>query len=67
MAAFEWIAAQVVAVQFDEVEGVQEDVVVMAVVANEIKRRHAVVVAGDCLAVTAIGSWLAGTLPASVY
>src|SRR5215831_11649602 len=45
------IAPQVVTVQFDQVEGVQERVVIMAAVANEIERGNAVVIAGDSLAV----------------
>jgi len=41
------ITPQVVAVQFDEVEGVEERAVIMAAVANEIERGNAVVIAGD--------------------
>ena len=41
------IAPQVVAVQFDQVEDVQERAVIMAAVANEIERGNAVVIAGD--------------------
>src|SRR5262249_43806907 len=48
------IAPQVVAVRFDEVEGVQERTVIMAAVANEIERGNAVVIAGDSLAVAAV-------------
>src|SRR5215813_4907871 len=44
------ITPQVVAVQFDQVEGVQECTVIMAAVANEIERGDAVVIAGDRLA-----------------
>src|SRR5262245_48371910 len=44
-------APQVVAVQLDQVEGVQERTVIMAAVANEIERGNAVVIAGDSLAV----------------
>jgi hypothetical protein len=43
--------AQVVAVQLDQVEGVQERAVIMAAVANEIERGNAVVIAGDSFAV----------------
>ena len=47
LAEFKRIAPQVVAVQFDQVEGVQERAVIMAAVANEIERGNAVVIAGD--------------------
>ena len=47
LAHFQGIAPQVVAVQFDQVEGVQERAVIMAAVANEIERGNAVVIAGD--------------------
>jgi len=43
------ITPQVVAVQLDEVEGVEKGTVVVAVMANEIERRHAVVVASNRL------------------
>ena len=43
------IAPQVVPVQLDQVESVEEGTVVVAVVANEIERRHAVVVASNRL------------------
>src|SRR5262245_34548955 len=45
------IAPQVVAVQLDQVEGVQERTVIMAAVANEIERGNAVIIAGNSLAV----------------
>jgi len=45
------ITPHVVAIQFDQIEGVEEDTVVVVVVANEIERRHAVVIAGDSFAV----------------
>ena len=38
------IAPQIVAVQFDEVEGVEEDAVVSALVTDEIERGDAVVI-----------------------
>src|SRR5215467_2776826 len=50
------IAPQVIAVQFDQVEGVQERAVIMAAVANEIERGNAVVIAGDSLAVDDAGA-----------
>src|SRR5262249_14244980 len=49
------IAPQVIAVQFNEVEGVQERAIIMAAVANEIERGNAVVIAGDSLAVDDAG------------
>src|SRR5215831_7229468 len=45
------ITPQVVAVQLNEVEGVEEYVLVSAVVTDEIERGNAVVIAGDSFAV----------------
>ena len=45
------IAPQVVAVQLDEVEGVEEDALVSAVVTDEIERGNAVVIASDRFAI----------------
>src|SRR5262249_31144561 len=50
LAALMRITPQVVAVQFDQVEGVQERALIMAAVANEIERGNAIVIAGDSLA-----------------
>jgi len=50
------ITPQVVAVQFDEVEGVEEYLVVSAVVPDEIERGNAVVIAGDSFAVDDAGA-----------
>jgi hypothetical protein len=50
------ILAQVVAVQLDQVKGVQEHASVGAVVTNEIGRCKAVLVAGDGLAVEDAGA-----------
>jgi hypothetical protein len=47
LAALKRIAPQVVAVQLDQVEGVQKHAVVSAVMPNEIERGNAVVIAGD--------------------
>jgi len=47
LADLERITPQIVAVQLDRVESVEEGTVVVAVVANEIERRHAVVVASN--------------------
>jgi hypothetical protein len=50
------IAPQVVAVQFDQVESIEEDAVVSAVVTDEIERGNAVVIAGDRLAIDDAGA-----------
>jgi hypothetical protein len=47
------IAPQIVAVQFDQVEGIEEDALVSAVVPDEIERGNAVVIAGDSFAILA--------------
>src|SRR5262249_20416748 len=49
------IAPQVVAVQLDEVEGVEEDALVGALVTDEIERGNAIVIAGDSLAIDNAG------------
>src|SRR6516164_570709 len=56
LAGLKRIAPQVVAVQFDEVEGVEEYAVVSAVVTDEIERGNAVVIAGDSFAVDHAGA-----------
>jgi hypothetical protein len=45
------ITPQVIAVQFDQVEGVQKHAIVSAVMTDEIERGNAVVIAGDSFAV----------------
>src|SRR5262249_57002356 len=50
------IAPQIVAVQLDQVEGVEENAFVSAVVTDEIERGNAVVIAGDSLAVDDAGA-----------
>jgi hypothetical protein len=55
LADFKRIAPQVVTVQFDEIEGVEEDALVGAVVTDEIERGNAVVIAGDSFAVDDAG------------
>ena len=45
------IAAQVVAIQLDEVEGIEKYAPVSALVPDEIERGNAVVIAGDSFAV----------------
>ena len=50
------IAPQVVAVQFDQVEGVEKDAVVSAVITNEIERSDAVVIAGDSFTIDDAGA-----------
>ena len=56
LAHFQRIAPQVVPVQLDQVESVEEGTVVVAVVANEIERRHAVVVASNRLPIDDAGA-----------
>jgi hypothetical protein len=48
------ITPQVVAVQLDEIEGVEEYALVSALVTDEIERGNAVVIAGDSFAVAAV-------------
>src|SRR5262249_62011217 len=50
------IAPQVVAVQFDQVEGVVEYALVGALVTDEIERSNAVVIAGDRFAIDDAGA-----------
>src|SRR5262249_50054541 len=50
------IAPQIVAVQLDEVEGVEKDALVSALVPDEIERGDAVVIAGDSLAIDDAGA-----------
>src|SRR5262249_22464090 len=56
LAHFQGIAPEIVAVQFDQVEGVQERAVIMAAVANEIERSNAVVIAGNSFAIDDAGT-----------
>jgi hypothetical protein len=56
-ADFERIAPQIVAVQLNQVEGVEEYLVVSAVVPDEIERGNAVVIASDSFAVDDDGAW----------
>src|SRR5262245_41105025 len=55
---FQWITPQIVAVQLDEVEGIEEYALVGAVVPDEIERGNAVVIAGDSL----VGGPLSGQI-----
>src|SRR6516225_390561 len=50
------ITPQVVAIQFDEVEGVEEDAVISALVPDEIERGDTVVIAGDSFTVDNAGA-----------
>src|SRR5262245_16551054 len=56
LARFQGIAPHVCAVQFDQIEGVEEYAVVSPVMADEIERSNAVVVAGDRFAVDDAGA-----------
>jgi len=42
---------QIVAVQFDQIEGIEEDAVISAVITNEIQGSDAVVIASDSFAI----------------
>jgi hypothetical protein len=44
--ALQWIRSEIVSVQFDQVEGVEEDTFVMVAVANAIERSDAIVITG---------------------
>ena len=50
------ITPQIVAVQFDEVEGVEEYAPVNAVVTDEIERGNAIVIASDSFAIDDAGA-----------
>src|SRR5262249_11681213 len=56
LAHLQRIAPQVIAIQLDEIEGVEEDALVSAVVPDEIERSNAVVIAGDSFAVDNAGA-----------
>jgi hypothetical protein len=56
LADFERIAAEIVAVQLDQVEGVQKHAVVSAVVTDEIERGNAVLIASNRLAIDDAGA-----------
>src|SRR5262249_22186185 len=56
LADLKWMAPKIVAVQFDEVEGVQEYALVSAVVTDKIERGNAVVIAGNSFAVDDAGA-----------
>src|SRR5262249_49431849 len=50
------IAPHIVAVQFDQVEGIEEDALVSPVVTDEIERGNAVVIAGNSFAIDDAGA-----------
>jgi hypothetical protein len=50
------VTPQIVAVQLDQVEGVQEHAVISAVVPDEIERGNAVVIARDSFAIDDAGA-----------
>jgi len=54
------IASEVIAVQFNEVKGVEEYALVSAVVTDEIERGNAVVIAGDSFAIRESASTIGG-------
>jgi hypothetical protein len=51
LAHLQRITAQIISVQFDQVESIEEDALVSAVVTDEIERGNAIVVTGDSLAI----------------
>jgi hypothetical protein len=53
---FEWIAADIVSVQLDQIEGVQERAAVMASIADVIEAHHAFAVADHRLTIDDAGS-----------
>jgi hypothetical protein len=56
LADVERFASQVVAVEFDQIEGIQEDARVMTAIAQAVEVRHALVVAAHRLAVVDAGA-----------
>ena len=56
LADLERVTAQVVAVQLDQVEGVQEHVPVMLAVADTLERCEPVVIAGDSFTIDDAGA-----------
>jgi len=64
LADFEWVTAQVVAVQLNQVEGVEEDRPVVAAVADTVELGDAGLVASDRLAVDDAGL---GSEPAPAF
>jgi hypothetical protein len=52
----QWVTPHVLAVQLDQVEGVEEYLVVSAVVPDEIERGNAVVIAGNSFAIDDAGA-----------
>jgi hypothetical protein len=55
LADFERVAAEIVAVQLDQIEGVQEHAGVVSAVTDALEARHSIVVTGDRLAVDDAG------------
>ena len=56
LADLKWIAPKIVAVEFDEVEGVEQYALVSALVTDEIERGNAVVIASDSFAIDDAGA-----------
>jgi hypothetical protein len=50
-AAFRRITPQIVAIQFDQIEGVEEYAFIVVAIANKIERSHAIVIASNRLAI----------------
>jgi hypothetical protein len=56
LAHFQGIAPQVVAVQFDQVEGVEKYALIRPVMADEVERGNALVIAGNRFAIDDAGA-----------
>ena len=56
LAHFEWIAAEIVAVQFNQVERIEELAGVVSAVTDALEARHSALVAGDGLPIDDAGT-----------
>jgi hypothetical protein len=56
LADLERVAPQVVAIQFDQIEGIDKDAAVMLAVADALQARHPLVGAGDRLPIDDAGT-----------
>jgi hypothetical protein len=56
LAPFERLASQVVAIQFDQVEGIHKRAAAVPPLADQLEHRDAVVTAGDCFTVDDAGA-----------
>jgi len=56
LAVLQRIRPEVIAVQFDQVEGIEEYAFVVMAITNQIERSHAVFIAGDSFAIDYAGA-----------